>query len=70
MDVDENMKMIKEEDIRKAVGPIGVRDIKEYADLLTRPIHDIIKSSINEGDIQEDQKRTNMMIKWTVLTWT
>ena len=50
-------------DIRKAMGPNGVsgRPQRECKDQLIQPIWEVITSSIEEGKVQQEWKRANMV---------
>ena len=59
----EVLQMMRDLDVRKAMGPDNMAGwiLKECADQLVLPIHSIIKSSLETGQVPKDWKRSNIV---------
>ena len=60
---EEVLKLMKGLDVRKAVGPDGISGwvLKECAEELVGPIYDIMKRSLEDGELPLDWKRANIV---------
>ena len=59
----EVLKLMKELDVRKAMGPDGVAGwiLKECADQLVKPVYNIIRHTLDKGELPLEWKRANIV---------
>ena len=59
----EEIKMMKELDKKKSIGPNGISGyiLKDYIQDMAEPIHGIIKCSLKTGKVPKEWKRVDLM---------